>query len=273
MPTPPHLDYPIVAVGDVHGQRDELVHLVDRIQARPTWRDAAMVFLGDLVDRGPDPKGVIELVLELLARPAGGSAVRGNHDHALVRAARLDGGRARRTGRLATRPTTTTTRPFGPTASRRARRATRGKTTSRRSGPPCPMRIASSSQTFPGWSRPRATSSSTAGSRPSWAPRPKSRSRRFMRVGGSETPSARSPTRPRICCGHRSTRSGSGPIASCRPIRCRIPPRCRSRDTCTCQSLTRTPCGSAWTPAGGTDRPRRVFSGRREAAPEFLRGA
>ena len=92
MPTPPHLDYPIVAVGDLHGQRDELIRLVDRIQARPTWRDAAIVFLGDLVDRGPDPKGVIELVMELLARPAGGSAVRGNHDHALVRAARLDGG-------------------------------------------------------------------------------------------------------------------------------------------------------------------------------------
>ena len=51
-----------------------------------------LVFLGDFVDRGPDVRGTIRLVLELLRRQPCGSAVMGNHDLALVRAARLDGG-------------------------------------------------------------------------------------------------------------------------------------------------------------------------------------
>jgi serine/threonine protein phosphatase 1 len=50
------------------------------------------MFLGDFVDRGDDVPGTIDLVLELLNRPAGGSAVLGNHDLALIRSARLDDG-------------------------------------------------------------------------------------------------------------------------------------------------------------------------------------
>jgi serine/threonine protein phosphatase 1 len=44
------------------------------------------------VDRNPGVRDTIDLVLDLLQRPPGGSAVMGNHDLALVRAARLDGG-------------------------------------------------------------------------------------------------------------------------------------------------------------------------------------
>ena len=44
------------------------------------------------MDRGPNVRGTIDLVLELLRRPPGGSAVLGNHDLALVRAARVDAG-------------------------------------------------------------------------------------------------------------------------------------------------------------------------------------
>ena len=50
------------------------------------------MFLGDFVDRNPGVKETIDYVLELLRRPAGGAAVKGNHDLALIRAARLDGG-------------------------------------------------------------------------------------------------------------------------------------------------------------------------------------
>ena len=90
---PTALDYPIVAIADLHGQRDELLRLVGRLEAMPEWPDCSLAFLGDFVDRGPRrPWQTIDLVLELLRRPPGGSAVMGNHDLALVRAARLDGG-------------------------------------------------------------------------------------------------------------------------------------------------------------------------------------
>ncbi len=89
---PTTLNYPIVAVADLHGQHDELARLIGRLEALPEWPDCSLVFLGDFVDRNPKVSETIDLVLELLRRPPGGSAVMGNHDLALVRAAGLDGG-------------------------------------------------------------------------------------------------------------------------------------------------------------------------------------
>ncbi len=92
MDLPTSLSYPVIAIGDLHGQREELVCLLARIKTLPEWNSCALVFLGDFVDRGEDVPGTIDLALELLSRPPGGSAVMGNHDLALVRAARLDDG-------------------------------------------------------------------------------------------------------------------------------------------------------------------------------------
>jgi serine/threonine protein phosphatase 1 len=89
---PTTLDYPIVAIADLHGQHDELARLVGALEDLPEWPGCSVVFLGDFVDRNPKVKETIDLVLELLRRPPGGSAVLGNHDLALVRAALLDGG-------------------------------------------------------------------------------------------------------------------------------------------------------------------------------------
>jgi calcineurin-like phosphoesterase family protein len=89
---PTALDYPIVAIGDLHGQLEELRRLVGRLEAMPEWPDSALVFLGDFVDRNNMVRETIDLVLELLRRPAGGAAVKGNHDLALIRSTRLDGG-------------------------------------------------------------------------------------------------------------------------------------------------------------------------------------
>lgn len=86
------LDYPLIAIADLHGQRAELERLLARLERLPDWRDCALVFLGDYVDRGEDVPGTIDLVLNLLDRPPGGSAVLGNHDLALARAAQLGGG-------------------------------------------------------------------------------------------------------------------------------------------------------------------------------------
>lgn len=53
-----------IAVGDVHGNLDALLDLLDRLL--PTMRqEDTLVFLGDLIDRGPDSRGVIEQLVNL----------------------------------------------------------------------------------------------------------------------------------------------------------------------------------------------------------------
>jgi serine/threonine protein phosphatase 1 len=92
MNLPTNLDYPVIAIADLHGQLEQLKRLVSRLETLAEWDDCALVFLGDFVDRGEDIPGTIDMALELLSRRPGGSAVLGNHDLALVRAARLDDG-------------------------------------------------------------------------------------------------------------------------------------------------------------------------------------
>ena len=92
MTLPTNLDYPIIAIADLHGQLEQLERLVARLEMVTEWDDCALVFLGDYVDRGEDVPATIDMVLELLSRRPGGSAVLGNHDLALVRATRLDDG-------------------------------------------------------------------------------------------------------------------------------------------------------------------------------------
>jgi serine/threonine protein phosphatase 1 len=89
---PPTLDHPLIAIADLHGQRAELECLIARLEELAEWPESALMFLGDFIDRGEDTPGTIDLELDLLDRPSGGSAVLGTHDLALVRAARLDDG-------------------------------------------------------------------------------------------------------------------------------------------------------------------------------------
>ena len=89
---------PFDVIGDVHGCRAELELLLDQlgyaidrdgagrpVNARHPARRA--VFLGDLVDRGPDTPGVLRLVMGMVAA---GTAfcVPGNHEAKLLRALR-----------------------------------------------------------------------------------------------------------------------------------------------------------------------------------------
>ena len=88
---------PFDVIGDVHGCLDELVLLLDRLGYVLHRDDAGRavgahhregrtaVFVGDLVDRGPDSPGVLRLVMGMLAS-GDGLAVLGNHDDALRRA-------------------------------------------------------------------------------------------------------------------------------------------------------------------------------------------
>ena len=87
---------PFDVIGDIHGCRAELETLLERlgyglvrdadgraVDARHDGRRA--VFVGDLVDRGPDTPGVLRLVMGMVA--AGNAlCVPGNHEHKLARA-------------------------------------------------------------------------------------------------------------------------------------------------------------------------------------------
>jgi protein phosphatase len=89
---------PFDIIGDVHGCRDELALLLDKLGylalasteggsagpglVHPQGRKA--VFLGDLVDRGPDTPGVLRLVLTMV-RAGSALCVPGNHDMKLLR--------------------------------------------------------------------------------------------------------------------------------------------------------------------------------------------
>jgi hypothetical protein len=66
-----------ILVGDVHGCRTELEAILARAKFGAGDR---LVMTGDLVVRGPDPAGTLELLISLRAR-----AVRGNHDDRMVR--------------------------------------------------------------------------------------------------------------------------------------------------------------------------------------------
>lgn len=87
---------PLIAIGDIHGYPDALARLLDHLgeMIARDYGDAPvdLVFLGDYVDRGPDPLGVLALIREGLGRPnVSETALMGNHDRFLIAAARLRG--------------------------------------------------------------------------------------------------------------------------------------------------------------------------------------
>ena len=82
----------VYAIGDVHGRADLLADLLRRIADDHASRPPATrhtVFLGDLVDRGPDSRRVIELAMELAARDANVHVLKGNHEEVFLQT--LDG--------------------------------------------------------------------------------------------------------------------------------------------------------------------------------------
>lgn len=66
-----------VIVGDIHGCRAELEDLLAAVAFGAGDR---LVMVGDLIARGPDPAGTIDLLIALGAR-----AVRGNHEDRVLR--------------------------------------------------------------------------------------------------------------------------------------------------------------------------------------------
>ena len=73
----------IFAVGDIHGRSDLLAALIDEAAREPKLRDKrTIVFLGDLVDRGSDSLGAIDLAIGAKARVGTDEAIAlmGNHE-------------------------------------------------------------------------------------------------------------------------------------------------------------------------------------------------
>lgn len=69
----------LVLVGDIHGMKESLERLLNEVKFNPE-RDH-LILVGDLVAKGPDSAGVVDLAFSL-----GASCVRGNHEDQVIQA-------------------------------------------------------------------------------------------------------------------------------------------------------------------------------------------
>ncbi len=76
----------IYAIGDVHGCLDQLSRLLDAIDAdlRKSDGKGHLIFLGDLVDRGPDSAGVVERLMKGGLPGDRADFLMGNHEEVMV---------------------------------------------------------------------------------------------------------------------------------------------------------------------------------------------
>ncbi|MBM81537.1 MAG: metallophosphoesterase [Planctomycetaceae bacterium] len=81
---PTQIDGPIAVIGDVHGQVEKFNVVLDKLRALPDYQQRWIVFIGDLVDRGPNPKGALDAFLKLTEEHAKTTAIAGNHELAMA---------------------------------------------------------------------------------------------------------------------------------------------------------------------------------------------
>lgn len=93
----PNLSVPqgqrVYAIGDIHGRRDLFDQLLDMIDDDGDRRGECathIILLGDLVDRGPDSKGVVERAMTLADAYDKASFLMGNHEEVMLEAATGD---------------------------------------------------------------------------------------------------------------------------------------------------------------------------------------
>lgn len=77
---------PVAVIGDVHGQVNQLQVVLNQLAQLPDYQDRWIVFIGDLVDRGPDPKTAIDLILQTMEQHPKTTLVCGNHEYAMAAA-------------------------------------------------------------------------------------------------------------------------------------------------------------------------------------------
>lgn len=79
----------IYAVGDIHGCADLLEQLLEKIEADDRAQDAAytqIIFLGDLIDRGPNSARVVARVRQLVMGSDRYRCLLGNHEEVFLKA-------------------------------------------------------------------------------------------------------------------------------------------------------------------------------------------
>ncbi len=70
----------IFAIGDIHGCLSHLERLMEEIRPLLDPQEDTLVFLGDYIDRGPDPKGVVDLILQIKKEVRHVVCLKGNHE-------------------------------------------------------------------------------------------------------------------------------------------------------------------------------------------------
>lgn len=71
----------LVMISDIHGCVDAFIALLEKLDFNNDHDQ--LILLGDYVDRGPNSKETVELVMKLVSQ-SGAVALRGNHDQRLV---------------------------------------------------------------------------------------------------------------------------------------------------------------------------------------------
>lgn len=77
----------LYTIGDIHGRRDLLDPLLDAIvrDAGENGQTPRIVFLGDIVDRGPESRQALDRVIETLESFPGSRLILGNHEEFMLR--------------------------------------------------------------------------------------------------------------------------------------------------------------------------------------------
>jgi serine/threonine protein phosphatase 1 len=70
----------IFAIGDIHGCLFKLEKLISLLGNTIDRDNDTLLFIGDYIDRGPDPKGVVDFVLDLREKFARSVFLLGNHE-------------------------------------------------------------------------------------------------------------------------------------------------------------------------------------------------
>lgn len=81
----------VYAIGDIHGRLDlldELLNAIERDEAGNANQPSTLIFLGDLIDRGPQSAAVVQRLLSLTQNRAPGATrfLKGNHEEVLLTA-------------------------------------------------------------------------------------------------------------------------------------------------------------------------------------------